>query len=353
MTPSAPSPDALVEQILRADRYRQSPRKGWHRLKLSRDTSLLCTYCGRAFDPCDTSLAVLSHLVPVELGGPSIDVNRVPSCRSCSKLKGTGDVLSMVPALSPDTVSAVSIPRLEILKLSANHLTNTRAYAPLEQVLDCLVQRWQHPRFRVYAGHSGETSWLAWTPRCGDPASLSMAMGLLRHGYGAQLQVHGTVSLLSMETPLFLDAVWELIELHALVQRVDVAGFDAPSLTDDWRTHWSVHLDKLANLRRRRNAMTERAPFQRVASGRPDALRKRVQRDAHKRVGALENWRLARIELDDFKGRVAAGQAQNPSSIEWLEMEREVLDLYERVIRASGPLGPGSVGQCRGLVRAS
>ena len=72
-------------------------------------------------------------------------------------------------------------------------------------------------------------------------------------------------------------------------------------------------------------------------------MRKRVQREAHKRVAALETWRLARTELDDFKGRVAAGQAHNPSSIEWLEMEREVLDLYESVIAAGGPLGPGSV----------
>ena len=84
-----------------------------------------------------------------------------------------------------------------------------------------------------------------------------MAMGLLRHGYRTQLQVHGTGSLLTLETPLFLDAVWVLIDLQSLVQRVDVAGLEAPSPTDDWRTHWSVHLDNLANLRRGRGSGPE------------------------------------------------------------------------------------------------
>lgn len=342
MTHSAPPIDDLAKQILQAAEYRQAPRKPWHRLQVSRDTSLVCAYCLTSLAPCDTSAAVLSYVVSLEHGGPSNDDNRVVSCRSCAKSKGTCDVLSWGASLANQTRERLLARRLRVLEGSANHLTPTRAHAPRQDVLSWLNTRWAHPRCRVFAVHGERHCVIALTPRSGCLASRTTALAALRHRHGGQLHLAGKASLITLETSLFLDAVWDLIELNTLVEVLDIDGFSVPRPREHGRDHWAMHLSTIDELRRRGNLFRGIAPYDRVPSVSAAAARKRAARVEQKRLDTLAAWRSARSSLDQLKADVETGRALAPTAIEWLALERDVLERYEQVIALSGSPEPES-----------
>lgn len=357
----------VIQAILSADRGKRIYHRAWHRANAATDGALVCSYCLATLDPQTPRQSVIDYLVPLQLGGPPIDENRVLSCPSCARSKGTKDLVSWKEFASLGTEtsrSALLVQRSQVLALAPNHLTDTRPNAPKAVVLRELEKRWANPRFTVYALHGSTRSFIGWTSRNGAKEALGLAAALLRFSCEAVPLSSGKVVLYELPSGLFLDAVWVLIEHHGLVKKLEVEGLEpAPYDPDNWQHHWAVHLEFLSDLCRRRprkvgnNARSRGtkanakmrffahgtlpsqdqlmdtpvvAPAPRKPkefSKEPRSIARRERNKANAIQAKLHAYTQARAVLDDFKERVRQGRVDPPTARELDWMEREVLAL--------------------------
>ena len=140
----------------------------------------------------------------------------------------------------------------------------------------------------------------------------------------------------------FLELVWALIELNALVCPLKISGLPAvPRDPSDGRHFWGVHLHTLASLRRRREhagtGARDAAPAFRTEPLRSprrvcDATRER--RLARARARRWAAYLERRAQLDALREDVRWGRCEPVSQAEWDLMEAEVDELC---LAASGP----------------
>lgn len=370
MTTSAPIALLVAHAIESADRHTRTFNKRWRRRSGSFDGLHVCSYCLAELDIKAVRSAVLDFLVPVPLGGPDVAENRVLSCRSCAVLKRNRDLVAWEKFETlgdADHRQALLNRRSEMLSHSLNHLTQTSSHAPREKTLAALQSRWSHPRFTVYAFHGVGTSWLGWTPRNGADDAHALAAVLLRFGCQAVPHSVGKLTLYEVESDRLLDALWVLIDHHAIARPLTIEGLEgAPFDPDDWRHYWPVLLDDLADLHRRRprlpgsytrspgprsrHSPATTAPSPVLASAIPahipthtpapikprelsqsrQAVALRKKREEQRYQQALGEWLEARATLDAFKKNVRLGLVEAPTLQEWDLMERELFDTYPR-----------------------
>lgn len=355
----------ICQAILTADKGKRVFHKPWHRVLASTEGARVCSYCQKNLTH-DPRQSVIDYLVPLQLGGPSVDENRVLACPSCARSKGHKDLVSW-KAFSrlgdPNSRQTLLDRRTQVLAFACNHLTDTYLDARKKTVMHALEKRWDNPRFTVYAVH-GTTSFIGWTTRNGAKEALGLAAVLLRFSCKAVPLSTGKVFLYELPSANFLNAVWLLIEHHALVKKLEVDGLDAvPMDAENWQHHWSLHLEHVSDLCRRRARYTgnnsrsrgtqSNAKMRFLAHGtqpgpahlvekKPNvrAPRKpREQSSSKNAIGKRERRKLnavhrknhayleARAVLDNFKERVRQGKLDPPTAQELDLMEREVLAL--------------------------
>lgn len=368
MTASTLVSHRVAQAIEEADSHTRIFHKRWHRRSGSFDGPHVCSYCLVPVDIKASRSAVLDYLVPVPLGGPELEDNRVLACRPCAVLKRGRDLVAWEKFGGfgdADHRQRLFDRRQEMLSHSLNHLTQTPPRGSREAFLAALHSRWEHPRFTVYAFHGVGTSWLGWTPRNGADDAHALASVLLRFGCQAVSHPVGKLTLYELESDRLLDALWVLIDHHAIVRPLTIEGLEAEAFdAQDWRHYWPVLLDDLADLRRRRPRLPgsyTRVPGSRFGSpwastatvpalpstptagiptatpapvkprelslSRP-AIALRKKREEKRYRQKLGEWLEARANLDAFKENVRLGRVEAPTLQEWDLMEREVLDMF-------------------------
>lgn len=347
------SPAVLVADAIRdTARHSRIFHKPWKRRHSFGDAAPICTYCLAALDPKDSRGANLDYLVPVSLGGKDISANLVLSCASCARSKGRRDVIAWEKFGSLGDAkhrSSLLEKREAVLLESDNHLTPTYRRAPAKIVLKALRSRFSKPRFTVYAFRGEASSWLGWTDKNGAKDAHALATVLLRYGCEGIPHLADDLSLYEVEPGRFLDAVWALIEHHAIVRPVQPEGlnWERPD-PEDWRSYWPMMLDDLNSLRYRhapkRGSFNKRLPPKvehgpmaglhdeaprkpREQSMSRKAVRAREKRAVLAKQQAWGEYLEARATLIAFKENVRRGIVEAPTLDELEMMEREVLDL--------------------------
>lgn len=335
-----PVSDPRVDQLIAAIRAHDAQPRIFHR-RYHRDLDLAsgplaCAYCLAALSTTDDRQARLTYLVPPSLGGTRDPVNRVLSCASCARSKGPKDLVAwrkFSKVGSPQSRAALLKQRRQALACSRNHLTPTHANASPRKVRAALDARWQHPRFTVYAVHEPGRAFMGWTASNGTGDAQGLAAALLRYGCRALQRAQGEVVLYELDPGQFLDAIWFLIDHHALVHALPLDADPGTRDVSDWRHAWPVHLETLDDLQRRRpramgSGSEPPAPApSRTLSTHPRtvASRRRYQGKAEQR--RQQRYLEARAALDAFKEDVRQGRLPAPDLETLATLEREVLDL--------------------------
>lgn len=349
----SPSPADLIANTIRdTAKPVRVRRKRWQRELSRNEGPHACGYCQAPVDLDNPYSAELNYLVPTLLGGRDLTSNLVLSCPSCAKSKGHRDLIAWekFEHLGDAKHRAELLEKREAVLLeSDNHLTPTYRRAPPSLVMKALRSRFRHPRFTVYAFMGEGSSWLGWTDKNGAKDAHKLATVLVRYGCEGIPHLADDLTLFEVRSDRFLDAVWGLIEHHAIVRPVHLDSQDwAPVDPEDWRSYWPVLLDDLNSLRRRhapkRGSFNKRvapqvqrgpmaglhtvAPHKpRELSMTPNAVGLRKARQARAKHQAWGEYLEARARLDAFMENVRKGVVEAPSLDEFAEMRKEVLDL--------------------------
>lgn len=358
----------VIDAIAAADKPSRVFQKRWRRDEQAANGGADCAYCGRTLDLTRPRSAVIDYLIPLHLDGVETDGNRLLACLSCERSKGNKDLVSWkswTPA-SEDQRSSLLALRLEILPKCGNHLTRTRAGAPLSAVRRHLEKRFKSSRFLIHVAHGEQTSWIGWTTRSGDKETLGFAAGVLRFRFEASPVGSEQVSLFELPSSHLLNAVWTLIEHHAIAKSVSVDQLDTVPLDEgNWQHHWPKLFRHVGDLARRRERMTGNNPWTpgtpanakmrffkygvvpdrslliepelpptapsppRKFSDAPRSVARRAARTMETTQALRQEFLQARATLDRFKEDVQAGLLEAPSAEELELMELEVLRLCE------------------------
>ena len=230
---------------------RPATRNEWWRHRLVYDKGKArCCYCGRAIQRGKAGTqgrGCMDHLVPVFHGGPQRTENLVPACWSCNLQKRSTDLLLWEPPyIEPAALAALNERRLEMLAWSENHLLrNPNLGKKKATVVRHLSDRWQHPRFMVWASLTEEAGFISLTGPNKLPADLLPMLLQL----GAR-QVR--YQIFQLPPTRFHDALWTLIDHNALVRRVDLPDFPDPTPDAPGNAQWSVTFSSVLDVRRRR-----------------------------------------------------------------------------------------------------
>lgn len=328
MAASDPLTSRVATAIAQADKKLPLHHEPWHRRQLFSKWAGLCCYCNAPLDLDNPRSAVINHLVPLQLGGPPVDENRVLCCKKCSGSKGNRDLVAwsdLKAKASPNRQVELLCLRAAVLVRADNHLTPTRAGAPLVKVIAALDQRHAHPRFRCFAVHGIDHGFIGWTAQGGAEDALSLAATLMRFAHQAEPVSAGKVRLFRLPAAQFLDAVWVLIEHHGMVCPLSVDGVqEAPIDPGNWQHHWPFRSQAVADLRRRRfrGAPVSAPRKPRELSTRPGSV---WQRERERRLAEHKrhfDYLDAKTALDLFKSNIELGELQRPCA--WDMQEREI-----------------------------
>ena len=313
----------------------------WHKERSTSADELRCTYCHCDLTTLPKRERVVDYLVPKHVGGPSTDENLVPCCRSCSTRKEQLDIGPQLVAssvgLNPeaDSLGRLTARRIAVLQSAAGHLTPHKPWAPQASIEEHLGRRWSHPRLAVFAAHREPVSFIGWSNRSGPGDALGVCLAALRFQHQGVVLDHGVdgVTLVALPPSQFLAAIWELIELHALVTPL----LDAvePDLKSDWRHAWRYHVTGMSTLRSRRVArglLVPGAPKVYSQSPRAVKVRERRARVAH---ALVEDQAREAHELADTLYREYRAAEPNADAREVWSRHLEVHRLYKvwRAIR--------------------
>lgn len=369
MTSATSLSSVVAESILKAAAPSNVQTAPWKRRLVNMTEGRACRFC-LADGNAEGVRLVKSFLLAPALGGQAVDENRIVTCLRCAKARSNRDVLSWHSFLRRGTVesrASVLLQRDAVLTVARNHLTATRAGASKTQVLACLRQRWQQPRVKLFAHHSADCGYVGWTVSGGEDQAYGEAAAILRFGFHAQPVASNTTGVVVMELaePMFLDAVWALIENGALVEPLsldDAVPVDPHNWQHWWRysfhsiddlvrrrprlsgnnsrtrgtlAHSLAHFrdrlpDDLKHLSARRTAIAAPSPPRKL-SDKPSAI---SERQAYRKCVKQERkrlWRTARDDLEAYKESVARRNAHPATALELLEMEFQVLDLFEAI----------------------
>ncbi len=285
-----------------------------------------CPLCSK--DLPANSATVVTQIIPIDHGGTTELANCFLACNSCSKERGTSDLLTWpAPPQAPESLEPGQVlsrahefsfagllaRRQELLSRSANHWTPHTPNSSKQAICNHLAKRWTEPRFRVFAHRSSDLALVGFASRSGDSQSVGVARVLTRFvGSGAVLSSdRSTVYRVGPER--FLDLVWALIELNALVVPVEIEGIEDFELSDNWQDFWTDHVLSVGQLRTRLrpgNAMDRgriaRCPAApRVYSEKPKAMRARQRNAAnveHNRRQRLNRWHQECIQEAEQNG---------------------------------------------------
>lgn len=213
-----------------------------------------------------------------------------------------------------------------------NHLVHAPAMAPRARVEHELEKRFASPRFVVHACIGKTQAWVGWTGRFGSPDVLGAAALLLRTHAQATHERFGEGEVFSMSPARAREALWLLIEQHAIVRRVHLDGVEQPHDPGLWDHHWDVLLPRVEDVRRRRPMAGTAHPGMTAAPyrGRELSTDRKVaaRRERRRKDAAWERGKAfddARAALDRFKEDVRLGLVEDLGPGEWLEREAQVL----------------------------
>ena len=268
----------------------------WHKERSTSADDLRCAYCHCDLATIPKRERVVDYLVPKHLGGPSTDENLVLCCRSCTTRKEQLDIgprlLAIPVGLNQEADSTGRLParRVAVLQSCPGHLTPHKPWAKQSTIEEHLAMRWSHPRLAVFAAHREPLSLIGWSTRSGPGDALGICLAALRFQHSGLALDHGVdgVTLVALPPSQFLPAVWELIELHALVTPL-LEGVE-PDYEQDWRHGWRYQVTGMTTLRSRRVARGLTIPGPpRAYSGTPGATKLRAQRQLDRAHAAYEN----------------------------------------------------------------
>lgn len=94
MATSDPLTSRIARAIARADKKSPLHHQPWQRRQLLSQSGGLCGYCNALLDLENPHSAVINHVVPLQLGGPTLNENRLICCKKCSGSKGNRDLVS-------------------------------------------------------------------------------------------------------------------------------------------------------------------------------------------------------------------------------------------------------------------
>lgn len=334
---------AFAQRVLENHRARAADNPRWALDLLRRQDNPTCAFCCSPIDGSRRHSWGLSPLVPFNQGGPVETSNLRMACKACAVERGARDLLAweeLAGRVPADHLNALKEARLGVLQRSDNHLTSVGRYAKDGTVLDLLRDRWKHPRFLVYVERHENGWFVGWPVGQRTQTTRNEAAALLRQVHQARWVEHGEVAGFDVSEEVFQTAVWQLIELHALV--IDLCPDNAADGERTDMNSWKARYPTLRQVRQRRKGAHEK-PWPTLVEGhaqafsrKPCAVRMRVKRRASREAETKARWLEARHRLELRDAAVEAGQVR-----EWLTGERAALqadvdDLAQAWLKARG-----------------
>lgn len=318
---------AFAQRVLEKHRARAADTPRWALNLLRRQDNPTCAFCCSPIDVSRRQSWGLSPLVPFNQGGPVEPSNLRMACKACAVERGARDLLAweeLAGRVPADHLNALKEARLGVLQRSDNHLTSVGRYAKDGTVLDLLRERWKHPRFLVYVERNENGWFVGWPVGQRTLTTRNEAAALLRQVHQALWVEHGEVVGFDVSDEVFQTAVWQLIELHALV-----IGLSQDIAADGERTalnSWKARYPTLRQTRQRRRGAHE-TPWPLAVNGQIKAysekagsVRMREKRRASREAETKARWLEARHRLEHRDAAVEAGQVRA-----WLPGERAAL----------------------------
>lgn len=340
---------AFAQRVLEKHRSRAADNPRWALDLLRRQDNPTCAFCCSPIEVSRRQSWGLSPLVPFNQGGPVEPSNLRMACKKCAVERGARDLLAweelagLVPA---DHLNALKEARLGVLQRSDNHLTSVGRYAKDGTVLDLLRERWKHPRFLVYVERHENGWFVGWPVGQRTLTTRNEAAALLRQVHQALWVEHEEVVGFDLSEEVVQTAVWQLIELHALV--IDLSPDEAAHRERTALNNWKARYPTLRQVRQRRKGAHE-IPWPLAVNGQINAysdkagsVRMRAKRRASREAETKARWLEARRRLGHRDAAVEAGQIRP-----WLPGERDALqadvdDLAQAWLKARKLLTHGS-----------
>jgi len=235
MTPELEALAAFVNRLhdmAQAQRTEHSPF--WARKILTHPDPAIgygnkCVYCGTALGlhgEAGTVRCTAGYVVSLSAGGPNIVASMVPACDTCNINKGPNDWLLFKRARDPSKIRNL---RLEMLKISRNHLVrDPRENWKKLDVQRVLAKRWSLSRTTFYACCLDGVALIGARPKAKWSAETSKVLDGLE-----AIPFSRGVSVWTVSRDKFLSVVWSLIDLNALVNRIDIPGHQDTTPSDD------------------------------------------------------------------------------------------------------------------------
>lgn len=188
-----------------------------------------CVYCGVALGlhgEEGTVRCTADHVVPLSSGGPNIVASMVPACYPCNRAKGSADLLFFGKAIESEKLQRL---RLKMLEISANHLVrNPREAWQKADVQAALAKRWAKPRTAFYACCLASVAFIGARAKARWSADIGKVLADLE-----VVPLSRGASVWVVDRAKFLPVVWSLIDLNALVSRIDIPGQQDATPADD------------------------------------------------------------------------------------------------------------------------
>lgn len=273
MTPAEAALDHFISNLLHCDKTDGGKRSKILRRYALRDAKNSCDLCLADYSERDRrGLYVTSPLLP-HLGGRGARWGAsLVICSSCARKRARQDILepTFLGKLGGSIPEKALMLRMEALMDGANHLTPHWPRAPKEKIRGHLRARHAFPRFRVFAHDDPKHPIIGWKHKDMHPQDHGGAAVLLQHRFSSERVPHPTLVLYRLPEDTYLDAIWALIEMNALVRPIQtiVTRWRWEEVhPHDWRRCWrSIFKDKDDIIRR----------YERGNAGKPEPWAPRV-----------------------------------------------------------------------------
>lgn len=215
-------------------------RAGWQKKFAARLHSNVCGVCG-----ADLSLevGVVANILPVSLGGARKSQNDWLCCELCAKsIRNRDPLLSERFRSTDDGLKR----RLAALELSQNHALPWKALKGNDASIRAyLAQRWSHPRARGCTFIGSKVGMTAFLARTHEEDYLgALRIKLRSDGIETRVNLIDKWRILSWDGLFNEYALASLIELNVLLSRVQVEGWEEPTVmvggVQWWRTGYSI-----------------------------------------------------------------------------------------------------------------
>lgn len=318
---------AFAQRVLEKHRARAADNPRLALDLLRRQDNPTCAFCCSSIEVSRRQSWGLSPLVPFNQGGPVEPSNLRMACKKCAVERGARDLLAweeLAAKVPAEHLNPLKEARLGVLQRSDNHLTSVGRFAKDETVLARLQERWKHPRFLVHVERHANGWFVGWPVGQRTLTTRNEAAALLRQVHQARWVEHEEVVGFDVSDEVFQTAVWQLIELHALV--IDLSQDNTADGEQVGQNSWKARYPTLRQVRQRRNGAHE-TPWPLAGNGqirsyseKVGSVRMREKRRASREAETKARWLEARHRLEHRDAAVDAGQVR-----QWLPGERDAL----------------------------